>query len=333
MADDPNATRHDNPLKAVVAALFDRAGGTRHRLEDLAPTSRLDGKVALVTGANSGLGKAVAIGLARQGAKVLMACRGGHPDAGIDVRAESGNRLVEMLEVDLSDLKSVDALIEELKARSQPIDIFIANAGVMPKQARPTEQGLELMFGVNFLAHYVLIQGLLEAGVIPRSRPEPARIVIVSSESHRTQEVDFDRFGAWVDYGMRDGMKQYGHSKLLLCTYAAELARRLAPNDNVDIAVHSLCPGPVRSNMIREAPPWAKALLVPITGVFFNAPERAALPVLHLATSPEIERQTGLYYHMAQAKPMSELASNPDNGARLWKESAALVERLRDKGL
>ena len=327
MANEQPGTRHDNPIKAVVAGLADRVTGRQNKLEDLAPTTRLDGYTALVTGANSGLGKSVAIGLARQGARVLMACRGGHPEAGEEVRAESGNRTVEMLKIDLADLRSVEKLLGELQARDEHLDIVVPNAGIMPRQSRRTEQGLELMFGVNYLGHYMLLEGLLERGLIRSSSRVEARprIVIVSSEAHRTGHVDLDCLGEYVEYGMRDGMKQYAHTKLLLCTYATTLAQRLQP----DIAVHSMCPGPVRSNITRESPDWAKPLLLPVTALLFNAPERAALPVLHLASSPELEQQTGLYYHMATPKAVSDWANSSDNGQRLATESRKLLDQLR----
>ena len=232
-------------LRALVKAIVDRV--TQRRVLRPVPESvRIDGKVCLVTGANSGLGKAVAIDLAKRGGHVLMACRGGHPDAGEDVRRSSGSDAVEMLKVDLADLDSVHALCDELKRGRGHVDIAVLNAGMMPLNARRSPQGYELMFAVHFLANRLLVDRLLADGTIrPSSRPgEAPRIVFVVSEMHRTAgPIDFSDFGGFTDYGLKDGLKYYALSKLHLCTYAQELSRRLNPGREVRASVTSLCPG------------------------------------------------------------------------------------------
>ena len=122
-------------FKVLRKAVRDRAA-IRPEIEPLPDSVRIDGKTCLVTGGNSGLGKAVAIDLARRGGHVLMACRSGHPDAGEDVKAASGAGRVEMLRVDLSDMRSVHRLCDELRDRGTRIDIAVLNAGLMPRRAR-----------------------------------------------------------------------------------------------------------------------------------------------------------------------------------------------------
>jgi NAD(P)-dependent dehydrogenase (short-subunit alcohol dehydrogenase family) len=185
----PNAVGHKNPITAVITALSDMVS-EKGQLAPMGADERLDGKTALVTGANTGLGKAIAIQLAQRGAHVVMACRSGHPEAGEDVKAASGSDKVEMLRVDLSDLNSANALCDQLKARDQlkALDITIFNAGLMPLSARHGPQGFELMFTVHFLASRLMVQRLLSDNLIapeadPTNRP---RIVFVSSESHRS---------------------------------------------------------------------------------------------------------------------------------------------------
>jgi len=322
----PNAVGHKNPITAVITALSDMVS-EKGQLPPMGADERLDGKTALVTGANAGLGKAIAIQLAQRGAHVLMACRGGHPEAGEDVKAASGSDRVEMLKVDLSDLDSANALCDQLKARGLPLDITIFNAGLMPLSARRGPQGFELMFTVHFLTNRLIVGRLLADGLItPEADPsERPRIVFVSSESHRSADaIDFDNFGAFKDYGLKDGVGEYGRTKLHLCTYATELARQLGD----DISVHSLCPGPVASNIAREAPGWSKPLLGPIMKLMFRSPEKAAAPVLLLAGGKAMQGRTGVYLHMLREKAVSPLAGDAENGRRLWKESAQLLEGL-----
>jgi NAD(P)-dependent dehydrogenase (short-subunit alcohol dehydrogenase family) len=332
------AGRHDNPLTATLSGLADllrrrgRPGGVALSAED-----RLDGRTCLVTGANVGLGKGVAIGLARRGARVLMACRSGIPEAGEEVRRASGSDAVEMLPVDLSDLRSAHALCDALAERRERLDVIVLNAGVVPARARRTAQGLELMFAVNYLANVVLMKRLLGDGVIARGggstggeESAAPRIVMVSSESHRTAEPpDLANLGAFVSYGPLGALAPYGQSKLLLSAFACELGRRLSRGDgHIDVAVHHLCPGAINSRIAREAPAWLTPILGTVMKHLFRSPEEAAVPVLYLACAHAIEGKTGLYLHMEHAKAPGEHASDPAFGRRLWGATEGLLARV-----
>lgn len=322
--------RRNRILSAVSGAITDRLT-QKKALRTMPESVRIDGKVCLVTGANSGLGKAVAIDLARRGGRVLMACRSGHPDAGEEVRRLAGSDTVEMLKVDLADLDSVHALCDELRdGRDGPgrVDILVPNAGVMPLNARRSRQGYELMFAVHFLSNRLLVERLLADGTIqPSNRAgETPRIVFVSSETHRSAgPIDFADFGGFADYGLRDGLKYYGLSKLHLCTYAQELSRRLNAGGEARVAVHSLCPGAVNSNLAREAPAFIKPLLYPVMRLFFAEPAKAAAPVIHACCAEDMGRRSGAYLHLMQEKEPSALAMDEAAGARLWEASAALL--------
>lgn len=303
----------------------------RPNLEPLPASVRIDGKTCLVTGANSGLGKAVAIDLAGRGGHVLMACRSGHPDAGEDVRTASGSDCVEMLKVDLSDMHSVHRLCDELRERRTRIDIAVLNAGLMPRRALRTVQGFEAMFAVHFLANRVLVDRWLKDGTLRPSASiqEAPRIVLVSSEAHRSAEpIDFDRLGAFENYGLRDGLRHYGASKLVMSTFAVELSRRLNQDDGGHVAVHSLCPGPVHSAIGRNTPILLKPLIYPVMKLFFLPPARAAAPVSYLCCAGDAGKRSGIYLHMMREKHPSELAVNRSNGAGLWEASEALLHRL-----
>jgi len=326
---------HGNPVTAVLSGLLDQ----RSKDPKVAPVPdgvRLDGRTCLVTGANSGLGKAIAIRLAKRGAHVIMACRSGIPEAGQDVRAESGSDHVEMIQVDLSDFDSIAAFCDQLRDRNVTLDAAVFNAGVVPATSRMSKHGLEMMFAVNFLAKFVVLRRLLHDGVIPNaaygnnSRAEdPPRVIFVSSETHQSSiPIDFDKFGEPIEYGVADGVKYYGLSKLHLTTYFQELSRRLNPGGsggNPDVCVHALCPGAINSNMAREAPTWLKPVLKPVMALFFQNPEKASIPVDYLVASHEMGTKTGEYMHMLRIKESSEPSMDPEKGALLWSKTEELL--------
>ena len=322
-------TNYNRKFSAFASGVVDRFS-QRLTLRPVPEGVRLDGRVCLVTGANRGLGRAVAVDLAKRGGEVLMACRSGHPDAGEEVRQLAGSNAVDMLYVDLADLDSVHALCDRLERERRRVDILVLNAGVMPAKARRSAQGYELMFAVHFLANRVLIDRLLSDGMIrPAGRDgEIPRIVFIVSETHRAAEsIDFGDFGGFTDYGLKDGLKYYASSKLHLCTYAQELSRRLNPEGEVRIAVNSLCPGAVDSDLMREAPWFLKLLLQPAKRLLFAAPDRAVAPVAHACCAEDMGRRSGVYLHLMREKEMSAPAMDPSAGARLWRESEALLAR------
>lgn len=325
-----NAVGHKNVVTAVATAIFDMFSN-KGQLDPLPKGTRIDGKTCLVTGANSGLGKAVAIDLAKKGGRVIMACRGGHPEAGEDVKKASGSQSVEMIKVDLSDIKSVEAMCDQLRDKGVTIDIAVMNAGLMPLNARKSPQGFELMFAVHFLANRLMLERWVNDGVIKpdTDHDKTPRVVFVSSEAHQSSEpIDFERFGEFNDYGIKEGMKYYGLSKLHLCLFANELSRRLNPKDETQVAVHSLCPGPIASNIARESPAYLKPILSPIMKAFFRSPEQAAEPVVYLACAKDMGEKTGAYLHMMREKSTSEDALNEDSGALLWEKSASLLSQF-----
>ena len=163
-----------------------------------------------------------------------------------DVKRESGSELVEMMKVDLSDMESVVALCNELSDKKIQLDIVILNAGLMPLNARKSKQGYELMFAVHFLANRLLLSRCVQEGVIDISREkDKARVIFVASEAHQSSEaIDFENFGAFTDFGLKDGMKYYGLSKLHMTTLAKEFSRRVNQNEGQGLIVSSLCPGP-----------------------------------------------------------------------------------------
>ena len=321
--------RYRRVSRAVRSAIADRFSA-RDNISAVPADVRIDGKTCLVTGANSGLGMAVAIDLARRGGRVLMACRGGHPEAGEAVRRKSGSDAVEMLKVNLADLDSVHELCDGLVERNVKLDVAVLNAGLMPRTTRRSADGYEVMFAVHFLANRVLVDRWLRDGVVEPTTDagQRPRLIQITSETHRSAAaIDFERFGEFADYGIRDGIKYYGLSKLHSCTFARELHRRLNPDGALRVAVHAMCPGPIASNIARDAPPVMKPVLVPVMKLLFASPAKAARPVSYLCCSIEAGARSGIYLHMMQEKEPGELARDPVAGARLWQASEALVRK------
>ncbi len=320
-------------VSAIFAAIRDLRNPSAADVGPVPDDMRIDGKTCLVTGANSGLGKAAAIELARRGGNMILACRPGHVETCAEINRLSGSAAVAMVEVDLADLRSVHRCCDQLARRGTRIDIALMNAGLMLRKSRKTPQGYETMFAVHFLATRVMIDRWLQDGVIrPASQDrETPRIVFITSESHRSShDIDFDRFGAFTEYGLKDSLKHYGLSKLLLCTFATELSRRLNPGDSVDVAVHAMCPGGVATNISRDTPMLLKPIVSPVLRLFFQSPQRAIGPVIYLCCAEEAGQATGIYLHMMRRKRVARSASDPDNGARLWEASEALVTKSRE---
>ncbi len=291
---------------------------------------RLDGATALVTGASSGLGAAIAVELARRGLHVYGAARTATPELTRSLRDQSGSEAVDMLRVDLADLTSIDALVEELAARGRKLDLVVLNAALVPTGDVETPQGLEQMFVVNYLASHVLVAGLLARDLMATGGPRPPRLLLVASEAHRgAKEMDLGKLGEYESFTIGQVLERYGTYKLALVTLANELARRLEAQG---IEVHANCPGAVDSKLAREAPKWSQPLLRVAFSLFFQSPEKAAKPSLYLCLAPQLTGQTGIYLHQWAHKDPDPRAMDPERGRAQWEATEALLERLGRRG-
>ena len=235
-----------------------------------------------------------------------------------------------MFEVDLADLDSVHRFCAELRERRLGLDVAVLNAGLMTRNARRSRQGYDLMFAVHFLANRIMVERWLSDGVVQPGKGHGGipRIVVVTSETHRSADpIDFDRFGEFVDFGMRDGLRFYGQSKLHSCTFARALDRRLNAHGELQVAVHAVCPGPIASNIARDAPLALKVVLRPLMPLFFSSPAKAARPVSYLCCGPDAGSRSGIYLHMMREREPSASARDPVQGDRLWQESQKLVDQ------
>jgi NAD(P)-dependent dehydrogenase (short-subunit alcohol dehydrogenase family) len=328
--------RFDNPVVAALAGFFDlfRKQDLSDRLKG---TDHIDGKTCLITGANSGLGFALAVDLARRGGHIIMACRRQIPESGEKVKELSGSDKVEMKYLDLSKIDTIHNFGDELIKENRSIDICILNAGVALPKSRKTPSGLEELFLVNYLSNVILTSRLLNDGIIPNNliaengKGEKPRILFISSDSHQgSSYVDYDEFGKYIDYGVSKGMEYYSYYKLVANTYFTELSRRLN-NNSIDVGIHVICPGPVNTNIVKEAPWLLRKILRGIFYVIFKSPESAASAVVYLAISKDFEGKTNEYLHMFNNKRMDEKVYEEKEGMKLWVETHKLWKSVDEK--
>ena len=319
--------KYNSPLQATFKGISDLFK-KRERVGTLGSDERLDGKRVMITGSSSGLGLAVAKQLATLGAEVIMAARSGIPEKGDEVKNASGNQKVHMLHVDLADFDLITNLVKQVKKQFGKIDILICNAAVVVKEARKTKHGLDEMFTVNYLAKFYLINALLKEKVFNTNGAGLPRIIFVSSESHRNpDQFEWDTFGQFKEHKMAKTVERYGYYKLLMTTFSQELERRLNSNAKPNYSVFALCPGPVNSNIAREAPVIVQPLMKLVFKMFFSSPEKAAEPVVYLAASKDVEGKPKDYLFLMSRKPVDEKAADLDNGRRLWELTEQLIEK------
>ncbi|MEJ2006331.1 MAG: SDR family NAD(P)-dependent oxidoreductase [Cyclobacteriaceae bacterium] len=330
--------RFDNPIVAALAGVKDFF--SKQDLQDrLKKEDRADGKTVVITGANSGLGYGTAVEFAKRGARVIMACRRQIPEAGEKVKAESGSNTVEMRYLDLSKIPTIHSFADDLKRDGIHVDILVLNAGVALPNSRPTESGLEEMFLVNYMANVILVSHLLKDGIIRnkvvannnKAGHQP-RMLFISSDSHQgSSYIDHEQFGTFESYGVTKGMNYYSYYKLVMNTYFTELSRRLNKNGPVDVVTNVMCPGPVNSEIIKEAPWLLQKMLKGIFSIVFKAPEEAALPVVYMCLSPDFADRTNTYLHMFNEKRMDEKIYIPEEGRKLWIHTYEVWQKYDDR--
>ena len=322
--------RFDNPVVASLAGFYDR-----FRKQELKPrfkeTDRFDGKTVLITGANSGLGFAIATQAAQRGAKVIMACRSQIPEAGEKVKKLSGSDNVEMRRLDLSKIESIHRFVDELAKENIKPEVIILNAASAASHSRKTDSGQDELFMVNYFSNFILVNLLLTKRIIQPDNANQPRLIFISSDSHRSSSaIDYNEFGRYFDYGVSKAMSNYSYFKLVLNTFATELSRRIN-KEKVVVQVNCICPGPVNTNIIREVPFPIRIILRGIFSVIFRSPVKAAPPVIYLATSDDFNGKTNQYLHMFIPKRMDEKVYDEAEGKKLWEESEKLWKQLDEK--
>jgi NAD(P)-dependent dehydrogenase (short-subunit alcohol dehydrogenase family) len=278
---------------------------------ELKAADQLRDKVCLVTGANAGIGKALALDLAKSGATIVMVCRDQTRGAAAqaDIQRESGNDAVELLLADLSALAAVRSLATMFKAKYSKLDVLINNAAVYLRTRTLTPDGLETMFATNHLAPFLLTNLLLDS----LQAGGAARVVNITAPS--TAKIDFDNLQGEQRFS---SLSAFGATKMGNLLFTFNLARRL---DGRAVTVNAVHPGLVKSNLMHEAP----APLRWVTGLISANPDRAVEPIVRLAYALEYAGQTGRFYRNGKPITAHAYAYDQDIQRRLWNVSAQLV--------
>jgi retinol dehydrogenase-12 len=266
-------------------------------------------RTVLVTGANTGIGLATAMAVAREGWRVWVTARSEAKGAAAaaSIKAATGNDAVFLLMLDLADLSSVRDCANSFLEPYEPLHVLINNAGAGGVRGL-TKQGFELTFGVNHLGHFLLTALLLDRLVASG----PARVVTVASDAHyNARGIDW----AALRRPARGitGLGEYATSKLCNVLFSQELARRTA---GTGVTTYALHPGVVASDIWRRVP-WPVRPLV--TRRMLSVEQGAATSV-YCATSPEVAEQSGLFYDKCALREPSAVAT-PELGAQLWRRS------------
>ncbi|KAH8325219.1 hypothetical protein KR074_012217 [Drosophila pseudoananassae] len=288
------------------------------------------GKVFIITGANTGIGKETALEIAKRGGTVYMACRdlNRSEEVRVEIETISRNSNVFVRELDLSSLDSIRQFAEGFKKEQDKLHVLINNAGVMHTPKTLTKDGFELQLGVNHIGHFLLTHLLLDV----LKKTAPSRIVNVSSVSHERGTIKMDDLNSEKSYS-RFGA--YEQSKLANVLFTRELAKRL---EGTGVTVNALHPGAVNTDIVDSLPSAMKYVAIhrfitfiikffvrfiakPAMWMFFKTPKSGAQTSLYAALDPELEKVTGKYFSDCKPKEVSSAAKDEKTAKFLWTES------------
>jgi NAD(P)-dependent dehydrogenase (short-subunit alcohol dehydrogenase family) len=290
----------------------------------------LRGKVGIITGANAGIGKRVALGMAQAGATVVLACRSAERGeaARQEVIAQSGNVDVHLLQVDLSSQASIRAAVAEFEARFDRLDVLINNAANFDQRLKApvlTAEGIETVFATNHLGPFLLTNLLL-----PRLKASaPARVINVASKGLITYprlSIEFDNLNGQRKFSMQHA---YYHSKLAQVMFTYDLAERLAKQSSGSGVTANIIRVPVvrlDEGRYDHVPGWMQAAYRLKMRLAAISPEQMAETYLYLAAAPEMAGVTGQYFD-EKRQPVKSSGPSYDRAvwARLWDVSARLT--------
>lgn len=270
-------------------------------------------KRVVITGANSGIGRAKAEALAKRGAKVTMVCRNAEKGeaARAEVEAATGNPNVDLMQCDVSDMDDVRRFGEAWAERDAPIDVLINNAGIYLPERRESAQGYEMMFATNHLGPFLMTHLLMD-------HLSGARVITVSSVGHFMSGFDVANLQAERGY---IGLRQYGLSKLCNILFTSELARRGRSRSITAFCYH---PGAVSTGFAQdEVGLFGRA--IKLSRFVLRSPERGGRTGVYLATEPGIEGLSGRYFVDEKPRFTSPAAKREENAVALWRESERLA--------
>uniref|UniRef100_A0A1A8NXA9 Retinol dehydrogenase 14b (All-trans/9-cis/11-cis) n=1 Tax=Nothobranchius pienaari TaxID=704102 RepID=A0A1A8NXA9_9TELE len=285
------------------------------------PAGVMGGKTVIVTGANSGIGKALAGELLKLHARVIMACRDlrSAEDAARDIRREAGSDQGEVVvkHLDLASVRSVRKFCEEVNKEESQVDVLINNAGIYQCPYSKTEDGFEMQLGVNHLGHFLLTHLLLDR----LKASAPSRIIVVSSKLYKYGHINFDDLNSERSYNKAFC---YSQSKLANLLFTLQLAHQL---QGTGVTVNALTPGIVRTRLGRhvQIPLLAKPLFHLASLLFFKSPVEGAQTPLYLACSQEVEGVSGKCFADGEEEELMDKATDEQAAKSLWDMSRRMV--------
>jgi len=276
----------------------------------------MKGKIVLVTGATSGIGKETALGLAKMGATVVLVGRSREKldKVASSIASATGNRTIDTLICDLTSMENVRKLASDFKHKYQRLDVLINNAGEIVGERRTTVDGFEYTLALDHLSHFLLTMLLLDR--IKASAP--ARIINVSSSAHMLGRIDFEDLMGEKKY---NPMKAYGQAKLANLLFTYELAGRLAGTGVTANAVH---PGAVRTNFGKGMKGRWRVFLW-LGSPFLIDAEKGAETSIFVASSPKVAGVAGKYFVKKKEKKSSKRSHDQTAAKRLWEVSSELT--------
>lgn len=274
-------------------------------------------KIVVVTGANSGMGLASTVALAKQGAEVIMVCR--HEQRGqaalVEAIRQSGSDQIRLMLCDLGKLSSIRDFAQAFKERYSRLDVLLNNAGIVMIKRQETADGFEMDLGVNHLGHFLLTNLLLDTLL---ASPQ-GRVVTVASGAYKAGKIHFD--DPFLTRGFNPA-KAYAQSKLANILFTKELAARLSGTNVTANCVH---PGAVGTQIgVNRDTGFGKTVLAMLKP-FFLTPEQGADTAVYLATAPEMDRVTGQYFYKKKPQKLTAKAESKENAKRLWAWSCEQV--------
>ena len=281
----------------------------------------IEGKTCLITGGTSGIGKEIAIGLAKMKANVILVgrdkakCEAALEEIWRNVSISTNKNRVSYLLADLSSQASIHQLANKFLENYESLDILVNNAGVFLSRRITTVDNIEYTFAVNHLAPFLLTNLLFER--IKAS--SPSRIITTSSVAHRGAYINFDDLQ--FERGRYNGVEAYRQSKLANILFTKELARRSRGSGVTSNCFH---PGGVRTNLI-QSNPWYYRVIWAIINPFLVSPKKGADTAIYLASSSKVAEISGKYFVNRKPVRPSEPADHHDIAARLWKISEELT--------
>jgi len=276
----------------------------------------MNGKVCLVTGANSGIGKEAALGLARLGATVVIVARDRKKGEATvsEIRQATGNQNVNLILADLSSMKSVSGLASTFLGEYPKLHVLINNAGTYLPKRITTADGYEAVFATNHLGHFLLTSLLLDL----LKTSAPSRIINVTSEAHRGAKIDFEDLMQEKKYS---AFKAYHQSKLANVLFTYQLAKVL---EGTGVTVNCLHPGVVRTGFGKDMG-GLFSISVKLAGPFMMSPAKAAQALVYMASAPELENVSGKHFAKGKEKESSRESHDMHAAERLWQVSEDLT--------